>query len=397
MDGTQPFWARVIPLHEPRKLLGLVFVVAVAIIWVAASFVVQGIEERGAHPVVLTFVANSLFAIYVPVYYLNLRWRRRRQQHAAAAALAAAHQQQRGQEHEGSALVAPLWYLAQLTFNCSLSLTSVTSNTILSSTSALFTFLFAVALLAEAFTVWKLAFILLLIIGTTMVTVADGMYSPDHAAAKDSVLGDMLCLLSAVVYGAYTVSIRKLLREDEETPMTMFFGFMGLLIFSFMGPLLLILWLAGVGLGAMSWRMLGLMVAKGLLDNVLSDYLWARAILLLGPTVATAGLALQVPLAILLDGLLRSPAWLSHAGSTVLTLALQRELDFELDDEELGGDGLGSASLQPRYSRTLEQALQRQLSGGGEAGGHEAPHATATVNGVYRSSTDEAPFLGGKL
>lgn len=32
----------------------------------------------------------------------------------------------------------------------------------------------------------------------------------------------------------------------------------------------------------MSWRMLGLMVAKGLLDNVLSDYLWARAILLLG-------------------------------------------------------------------------------------------------------------------
>ena len=43
--------------------------------------------------------------------------------------------------------------------------------------------------------------------------------------------------------------------------------------------------------------------------------------LLAGPTVATAGLALQVPLAVLLDGLLRSPPWLSHAGSTVLTLA----------------------------------------------------------------------------
>lgn len=61
--------------------------------------------------------------------------------------------------------VAPLWYLAQVTFNASLSMTSVTSNTILSSTSALFTFLFAVALLAEAFTLYKLAFILLLIIG----------------------------------------------------------------------------------------------------------------------------------------------------------------------------------------------------------------------------------------
>ena len=40
--------------------------------------------------------------------------------------------------------------------------------------------------------------------------------------------------------------------------------------------------LFGVGLGSLSWRVFGLMVAKGLLDNVLSDYLWARAILLVG-------------------------------------------------------------------------------------------------------------------
>lgn len=39
-------------------------------------------------------------------------------------------------------------------------------------------------------------------------------------------------------------AISKLLREDDETPMTMFFGFMGLLIFLSVGPLLLILWCA---------------------------------------------------------------------------------------------------------------------------------------------------------
>lgn len=32
MEG-QPFWMRALPLQEPRKLLGLAFVVAVAIIW----------------------------------------------------------------------------------------------------------------------------------------------------------------------------------------------------------------------------------------------------------------------------------------------------------------------------------------------------------------------------
>ncbi len=45
MDGTQPFWARVIPLHEPRKLLGLVFVVAVAIIWCERAALLSNAPE----------------------------------------------------------------------------------------------------------------------------------------------------------------------------------------------------------------------------------------------------------------------------------------------------------------------------------------------------------------
>ena len=91
----------------------------------------------------------------------------------------------------------------------------------------------------------------------------------------------------------------------------------------------------------------------------------------------------------------------SHHPCTHLQ-ALQRELDFELDDEELG-DAFYTAAPQPHHSRALEQALQRQLSGGSQGGGREplpssrSPTVTATVNGVYRSSTDEAPFLGGKL
>lgn len=63
--------------------------------------------------------------------------------------------------------VAPLWYLAQYTFNLSLAHTSVTSNTVLSSASSLFTFLLSVWLLAERFTLKKLACILLLMAGAT--------------------------------------------------------------------------------------------------------------------------------------------------------------------------------------------------------------------------------------
>jgi len=58
-------------LHDRDRLLGLVFILLVSTIWVIASFLVQGIESAGIHPVVITFVSNSLFSIYFPVYWLG--------------------------------------------------------------------------------------------------------------------------------------------------------------------------------------------------------------------------------------------------------------------------------------------------------------------------------------
>jgi solute carrier family 35, member F5 len=203
-----------------------------------------------------------------------------------------------------SVQVAPLWYFAQLLFNASLKLTSVTSNTILSSTSALFTLAFSAAALAEPCTLRKVGYILLLVAGTAMVTLADseaaaggdatsingtlgddggsGSTGDNGSEGAKGVLGDMLCLLSAALYAAYTVTLRRLLGEDEGVAMTLFFGLMGCAIFLGMGAPLLVLKAAGADLGSLSWRVLGMMVAKGLADNVLSDYLWARAILLVG-------------------------------------------------------------------------------------------------------------------
>ena len=57
--------------------------------------------------------------------------------------------------------VAPLWFAAQFTFNVSLSETTVTSNTILASTSSLFTYALSCLLLLEAFVISKLLFIAL--------------------------------------------------------------------------------------------------------------------------------------------------------------------------------------------------------------------------------------------
>ena len=58
------------------------------------------------------------------------------------------------------AQVAPLWFLAQFTFNTSLHLTSVTSNTILSSTASLFTYGLSWAVIQEPFVAHKLVSII---------------------------------------------------------------------------------------------------------------------------------------------------------------------------------------------------------------------------------------------
>ena len=60
---------------------------------------------------------------------------------------------------------------------------------------------------------------------------------------------------------------------------------------------------------SLSAPVLGLIVLKGLLDNVLSDYLWARAVLLTSPAVATVGLSLTIPMAIASE-LLLPPHWM---------------------------------------------------------------------------------------
>jgi multidrug transporter EmrE-like cation transporter len=64
-----------------------------------------------------------------------------------------------------AAAVAPLWFLAQLCFNASLLLTSVSSNTILSSSSSLFTFCMSVMFLGETFNRNKLMAVLLTVLG----------------------------------------------------------------------------------------------------------------------------------------------------------------------------------------------------------------------------------------
>jgi solute carrier family 35 protein F5 len=119
----------------------------------------------------------------------------------------------------------------------------------------------------------------------------------DADGSSESILGDCLCLVSALIYATYTTLIRKYV--DADTPITLYFGILGSMLFVGLSPVVLLFGdTLASGLNA---NLLGLMIANGVLDNVLSQFLWAKAVLLTSPTVATAGLSLTIPLAALSD------------------------------------------------------------------------------------------------
>lgn len=50
-----------------KWVLGLVYIFAVATIWIAASFVVQSVVDEGVSPFLVTYICNSLFVVYIPL------------------------------------------------------------------------------------------------------------------------------------------------------------------------------------------------------------------------------------------------------------------------------------------------------------------------------------------
>lgn len=261
-----------------------------------------------------------------------------------------------------SLLICPFWFLAQLTFNLSLKYTSVTSNTILSSVSSLFTFVLSLVFLGEKFTWVKLLSVLFCMTGTIIVSLGD---SETGLSAKFSkpLLGDILALVSAGLYAVYITLIRMKLPDNDgksgHASMAQFLGYLGLFNLVIFLPVALILDLTNQEpFCKLTWKQFGLIVGKGLLDNVLSDYLWAKAVLLTTTTVATAGLSIQVPLAAIVDTLIgNAPRLMDGLGALAVLIGFvginipsdafsrSKRTSIELENENVRSTDQDRASL----------------------------------------------------
>lgn len=204
-----------------------------------------------------------------------------------------------------SARIAPLWFVANCSYNWSLDELTVTTSTVISTTSCMWTYAFSVACAEEAPSRRKLLGVALCMAGNVCSAFAPSSGSGDSGPGASSVPGVLVCVLGAVMYAAYTTLLRWDVEKsggDEAVSMSFFFAGLGLIAGVCLLPLVLVLHISGIEpLSGLTWEILGFVVLKGLLDNVLSDYLWAKAVLYTSPTVATVGLSLTIPLAIPAD------------------------------------------------------------------------------------------------
>ena len=165
-------------------------------------------------------------------------------------------------------LPSPQAFNASLCISCG-SGTSVSSNTVISSTSSGFTLMLSAVLLHEKLTATKIACVCISMAGVVLVTTADGAgggkkpHSPGPGGSSSSglnftqgpfgadaprhppfsvppgggttpvpvtpfvnhVVGDFLSLVAALMFAIYSVLIKWLIPSEKNVRMPMFFGF----------------------------------------------------------------------------------------------------------------------------------------------------------------------------
>ena len=92
------------------------------------------------------------------------------------------------------------------------------------------------------------------------------------------------------------------MQDDDAVSMQLVLGYVGLVNSILCLPALIVLVSGGWGgVEGFTLKIFGFILLSALFDDVIADYLWARSVLLTSPTVATVGMSMTIPLAIVTD------------------------------------------------------------------------------------------------
>lgn len=118
----------------------------------------------------------------------------------------------------------------------------------------------------------------------------------------DLIIGDILALVGAALYGVYTVFLKYKVRNEERVSMPLFFGFVGVFNLLVLWPAIILLDATGLEPFSLPGdRTTWIVVIVNAMITFVSDYLWVLAMLMTSPLVVTVGISMSIPLALLGD------------------------------------------------------------------------------------------------
>lgn len=280
-----------------------------------------------------------------------------------------------------------LWFLANYFAMACLQYTTVASTTILTSTSSIWTLLIGALTRIEKFTWKKLCGVLASLAGIILISQVDLNSSDDPANTKRALddfpdktpyelaLGDALALLSAVIYGFYTITLKKttISALPKSIHMPTFFGFVGLFNIVLLLPLFPVLHFSGLEKfdlppNAHIWMIL----ITNSISSLISDICWAYAMVFTSPLVVTVGLSLTIPLSLVGEMIIqgRFESWVYWVGAMIVVgsfVFVEREEKHEEqgvkeeDEGELGEPG--PAIVIEDYDEVQEGLLSSSREG----------------------------------
>ena len=147
-----------------------------------------------------------------------------------------------------------LWFSANYLVGACLEYTSVASSTILTSTTSIWTLIFGALMRVESFSFKKLVGVLASLAGIALISTVDLSGKDNdknrgnfpHKSQGQLAIGDAMAFGSAVMYGIYTVVMKKRVGNEDRVSMPLFFGLVGLFNVIFLWPGFLVLHFTGV-------------------------------------------------------------------------------------------------------------------------------------------------------
>jgi len=160
--------------------------------------------------------------------------------------------------------------------------------------------------------------------GVVLICTKDSDIQLDSVGSTTRLVGDVLALLSALLYAGYVSLLKISVKDESRISMPLFFGFVGALNIMCFWPFAILLHFTGIEPFVLPS---GKKVLAGLLLNgaitLVSDVIYLVAMLKTSPLVVTLGLSLTIPCAILGDLFKGTPmgGWRTYVGGIMVVIA----------------------------------------------------------------------------